>query len=233
MLIKVNASSIQFSHPIIQHYLIKNKIIFDIILLDYRSKIRINHNNFIPFNFCGNIIFISSHSFMQNNIYISPIIRNLVIKFINFNNFNNFNNILCIGGESYIYGLVSKYKNIYHFTNSKSIFDDCSFNSIIYKKSKNIFNNLIDYNSKNINKNINSKINFDICILNLSNLNHNLLKIINKIKINFIIIINCHHSDFWKKIKLLSNYKLVNRQHIICHKLKYFITFNILSNNTL
>jgi hypothetical protein len=42
-----------------------------------------------------------------------------------------------------------------------------------------------------------------------------------------LIIINCNQKDFWKKRKLLSNYRLVKRKKFICWKIGYFITINI------
>ena len=61
-------------------------------------------------------------------------------------------------------------------------------------------------------------------IINLSKLVVNLLKIINVSNVKLLIIISCHHDDFWKKIKYLSNYKLISRKQII--NTNNFITVN-------
>ena len=54
------------------------------------------------------------------------------------------------------------------------------------------------------------------------------MKQLNNSSSNRLIIINCHHHDFWKKIKLLSNYKLIIRKKFVDYDSKYFITVNIL-----
>ena len=57
------------------------------------------------------------------------------------------------------------------------------------------------------------------------------MKVINNSNFKEIIIINCHHNDFWKKINLLSSYKLISRKKFITTKKYgqelYFITVNI------
>ena len=63
--------------------------------------------------------------------------------------------------------------------------------------------------------------------MNLSKLNIHVIEEINKISFNKIIIINCHHDDFWNKTKRLTNYKLTCRKKFICNDLKYFITVNV------
>jgi putative papain-like cysteine peptidase DUF1796 len=79
---------------------------------------------------------------------------------------------------------------------------------------------LIDYNNfTNIN-------NGDIIIINIAKLNINVMNVINKRFYKKIIIINCHHNDFWKKIKLLTNYKLINR-------IKFITKFNFITVNIL
>lgn len=227
MLIKIPYSSLSciYIHPILSTFDIikyKDKII-KVIQLDYRLRIRFN-NIIIPIKFLNSIIFINPLSFQQNNMIIAKDLRQYVFNLISCD--SHFNNILCIGGESYIYALLSHFTNIFHLTNSKSIFDDCSFNSSFYK-SKSIINNLVNYNTI-------KKIKFspDIAIINLSNLNHNLMIIINTLTTKKIIIINCHHNDFWKKIKLFTNYKLITRKLFISHSLHYFITVNILIRKT-
>lgn len=187
------------------------------IIFDYKGRIYNDYNQkYIPQIFNNNIIFISAQSFQQSHKILSKHIRKYVISLLNETN----DNITCIGGESYIYGIISNYNNIYHYTNSQYIYDDLEYNNKIYKK--NINNNIINYN--NINDYF---VNNNICIINLSKLYIKLLKTINNNKYDKIIIINCNHNDFWNKIKILNNYKLIERKQFICEKLKYFITVNL------
>jgi hypothetical protein len=170
------------------------------------------------------IVFISNNSFKQRQ-EVAKDIR----KYVNEN--IKFDNITTIGGEAYIFGLTNNnVKNIINYTNSKSIYNDVDFNNTFYGKIKE--NNLIDYNKCNEIKTS------DLLIINLAKLNQNLMKIINSNDYKEIIIINCHHDDFWKKIKLLDRYKLISRKHFItsktnlkdsqeCSATHMFITVNI------
>lgn len=60
----------------------------------------------------------------------------------------------------------------------------------------------------------------------MAKLHINLLNQINTRYYKYIIIINCHHDDFWKKIKLLTNFKIINRKQFIVSN--YFITVTLL-----
>ena len=163
-------------------------------------------------NFNNINVFISKQSFKQNKI-IKKDIRFNVSEYI------KYDNIVCIGGESYLFGLTNNIvTNITHYTNSIYIYNDAEKNNKIYKKS--FKNNIINYNS------FTDIINRDILIINIAKLNINLLNVINKRFYKKIIIINCHHIEFWKRIKLLTNYKLILRKQYIS-KL-YFVTVNIL-----
>jgi hypothetical protein len=211
----ISDDSIKYAINILQNYIINNNY-RGFICTDYNNNIIIDqYKKYIAQNFNDNIIFISAQSFQQNHIKLAPQIRKYVLKLLI--NCSIIENIVCIGGESYIYGLISNIDNIYHYTNSNSIFEDCKFNNKFYRK--NIINNLIDYNNIDILPN-----NKDICLINLSQLNINLIKLINNNKYKKLIIINCNSDDFWKKIILLKNYKLVCRKKFICFKIKYFIT---------
>ena len=66
-----------------------------------------------------------------------------------------------------------------------------------------------------------------VCLINLSKLSKGLLNILNKNNYEKIIIISCHHDDFWNKINILKNYIIKNRRYFICEKLKYFITVSV------
>lgn len=170
-------------------------------------------------------VYINKNSFKQNNkikkdlrFHVSSIISNHKV---------NINSIVCMGGESYLFAMTSDtnntqqgvlLRNIIHYTNSKSIYNDAELNNSLY--SKNLNNNIIDYNTySNI-------INGTILILNLAKLNLNLLNVINKRIYKTIIIINCHHNEFWKRIILLTNYKLTSRKQFISSN--NFVTVNVL-----
>jgi hypothetical protein len=219
MLSKVFIKSIkdtQYTVPKIKDYVINNNY-SGLVILDCYNNIHINKKYYIPQKFNSKMIYISSASFQQNNIYLAEKIR----KFISFllTSFA-YEEILCIGGESYIYGLVNNIHYINHYTNSQSIYNDCEYNKKFYKSI--IYNNLIDYN-----KLIKLEYN-NITLINLSKLNKNLIKILNIMKTMYIIIISCNHNDFWNKITYLTNYKIIIRKKFICNVLGYFITVNFL-----
>ncbi len=202
----------------IQNYLKTNPNYNGMIIVGSNNMIYIGQNQYIPQIFNSKQVFISSDSFQQNNIKLGSLVRKFVcnqIKSI------NPNKILCIGGESYLYGLTCNIGKIYHMTNSTSIHSDCEFNYQFYKSI--VSNNFVNYNQVNL-----SNLEYNIGIINLSNLNHNLMLELNKSLLETIIIINCHHNDFWKKIKILSNYKIKSRHHFVCNIVKYFITVTIL-----
>jgi hypothetical protein len=159
-------------------------------------------------------VFISDSSFKQNS-KIAVQLR----KYVNIQ--INFSSISAIGGESYLYGLTNKQvTHINHYSNSESIVRDAQLNNKFYKKK--LYNNLIDYNIFNKLKHA------DLLIVNLAKLNINLLDQINKRHYKQIIIINCHHDEFWKRLPLLSNYKLSSRKQFITDS--YFVTVNVLNN---
>jgi len=175
---------------------------------DYRFRLR--KEEIIPQYFLNRIIFNHKEAFQQNNYYLGKEVR-LYIK----NLIIDENNLNCIGGESYLYGLNKEKVNFY--TNNKIIYEDALFNLKLYRINFKL--NLIDYNK--------DKIDFENypLIINLSKLNTFLLKEINKSKIKKIIIISCHHNDFWKKINILCNYKLIKRKQLINQL--YFLTVNL------
>lgn len=181
-------------------------------IIDCFDNIYKKHKNFLPQKFNDKLVFISSNSFQQNHAILSKRIRIFVSSIID-------SDYIAIGGESYLYGMTNNCNNIIHYTNSKFIYDDCNYNNKFYKK--NIENYLVDYN----NTQISNKYNY--CLLNLSKLPENLIKKINRNLYLKIVIISCHHDDFWKKRKFLSNYRLITRKRFICEKIGYFITINI------
>lgn len=171
-------------------------------ILDYRFRTRIDEK-YIPQYFNNKIVFQSYDSFQQNNLKLSKMIRRYVKQNI------KTQIIQAIGGEGYLYSEES-----ICYTNSESIYNDMKYNC--YNNSK-----LVNYNKYIFN------FTYDDIVLNLSNLNKELMIQINKCNSNRIIIINCHHEDFWKKTKLLNNFKLITRRKFIDYKSKYFLTVNI------
>lgn len=207
-LTKVNNNNYNFAVPEIQEYLLKNLTYKDTIAIDmYRN---ISKNNYV-INFCNIEIRVNINSFIQNHNILARKIRKYVLD----NIYNlDITNILCIGGESYMYGIYFK-KFVYHYTNNKYIHEDFKIN---YNYG---INNFVDYNKL---KTIES---CDVCIINLSNLNSNVLKLLNNNCYKLIVIINCDYNNFWKRIKLLSNYNIISRKQFVCEKLGYFVTVSI------
>jgi hypothetical protein len=157
-------------------------------------------------------VYINENSFIQNYKISKELRLDVKLEL-------DCNNIVSIGGESYLFGLTNEnITYIINYTNSKYIFDDAILNNKIYNKY--LQNYLIDYNIYTKFKNA------GILIINLAKLNINLLNNINKRYYKKIIIINCHHDEFWKRIKLLTNYKLITRKQYIANN--NFITVNIL-----
>tara|TARA_B110000037_G_C16993561_1_gene454140 strand:- start:325 stop:981 length:657 start_codon:yes stop_codon:yes gene_type:complete len=194
----------------LKEWINKNKSKFGIICLDYRNRVR--SDNLIPFLFCKKIVFKYINSFQQNNKILKKKIRCYVNEII-----KNKKNITCIGGESYLYAIINNI-NYNFYTNSVLLLNEAEINNKIYKLNNDL--HIIDYN-----KMTNIKI-YDIILINLSKLNKNLIKIINNYKNKLLIIISCKHKDFWKKIKYLTNYKIISRKYFVC---QYFITINILN----
>lgn len=207
MLIKANPKHIKnkdILHPLLRYC-------NNMTILDYNMNPR--NDNIIPIYHNKTIIFVNINSFIQNNNIIGKYVRKKVYDII-----SDSTNILAIGGESYMYIINKKGKFL---TNNKFILDDFKYNKKIY--NSNVDGNIVDYNNF-----ITSNNKYDCCIINLSKLNKSLMEGINKMKINKIIIISCHHNDFWKKIKNLSNYKIIIRKKYIDDKSRYFLTVNLL-----
>ena len=182
-----------------------NKHYKGIICLDYRNRIRKNINVFVPFVFCNKIVFKYIDTFQQNNNILAKKIRLCVNKLID-------TNITCIGGESYLYGLINSHINYNYYTNSEKLYIEAEHN-----KQNTSF--LVNYNTTN------SIYFYNYVIINLSKINNNLITLINKSHIKKLIIISCKHTDFWKKIKKLKTYKSLKRIKFI--NINYFITVNI------
>lgn len=171
-------------------------------ILDYRNRTRIDINP-IPQIFNNKIVFQSYSSFQQNNYIISKRLHKKVASLIKTDTIN------AIGGESYLYS-----DNSIYYTNSLSCYNDAKYNN---RKNSVVVN----YNNYKFNI-----LPFDT-IINLSNLHVNIMTQLNVSPSNRLIIINCHHLDFWKKIKLLNNYKLIRRYKYIDYNLRYYVTVNL------
>lgn len=208
MLIKANP--LEFKNKDILHPLIRN--LKGLVILDYRDRGR--NTKIVPIKFLDKIVLVNKNAFIQNNKILSKIIRKKVLSYI------SGDNLLCIGGESYIYSFFTSMKTTF-ITNNNIILQDAIFNKQFY--NNNLITKLVNYNKDTFISHT------DCLILNLSKLNLNIIKQINNNKIKTVIIISCHHNDFWKKIKYLSNYKLMHRNTFLDDKLKYFISINFLS----
>lgn len=188
------------------------------IMCDSDDKIITDPNTkYIHQKFNGSDVFISAQSFQQNNQVIGNHVRKYVARLV-----GKLNQITCVGGESYLYGLTCLIPNIYAYTNSQSIYDDIKYNSKFSNGNCIYSVDLCDYNK------INQIEPSPVCLINLSKLNENLMRVINKAGFDRIIIISCHHEDFWKKIKFLSKYKIKSRKQFVAYSLGYFLTVSIL-----
>lgn len=227
----------EFYTPSIKLFLENNNLYKGLIIEDYLGNIHTDlaEPKLIYHKFNNFVVAISSHSFQQNHQKLGDMIRKYVASIIK-NTVKN-DNILSIGGESYLYGLTTNNKVI-HLTNNENIKNDCDYNfNVLYNNtSKLLYNKIVNYNAINegldetILNIINNKTR--LCILNLSKLNNDIIELLNLSNINKIIIINCHHNDFWKKTKKLNNFKLITRQKFICYEMKYFITVNVFVKKT-
>lgn len=180
-----------------------------LVMLDYRNRPRFS--NTIPIYHHNNIFFVNINSFIQNNSILANNIRKNV-----YNLLQTSKNILSIGGESYMYTINI---NGDFITNNQMIFNDFIINKKINKS--NIKGYIVDYNKYKINDS------YDTILMNLSKLNYNIITQLNNKNIKKIIIISCHHNDFWKKTKNLTKYKLSQRIKYLDNKSKYFITVNL------
>lgn len=209
MLIKINNNNY-----ILGHYLFNDKkpedLNTDILMIDYRLRIR--KDNFVPIKFLDKVYIVNKNSFIQNHIN-GNLIRKYIVNIIDIIDNLQKDIIISIGGEAYLYGVYLNLKTI-NFTNNTYIYNDANKHNLLG-------NYLVDYNKIN---SLNNSLNNYSMIINLSKLVVNLLKIINISNVKLLIIISCHHDDFWKKIKYLSNYKLISRKQFI--NTNNFITVN-------
>ena len=215
-LTKVNFCK-NFNHHHILHlellkWIKNNPLNYGIIALDYMDRVRKTWS-IVPFKFINTVVFKFVHTFQQNNKSISRKIRKEVCKMI-----KNTNVITCIGGESYFYPILNDIKCFKYYTNSVDLYKEAKFNSNLTKIVCNAY--IVNYNT------IEDIGNPETILINLSKLNTNLIKLINNSNTTNIIIISCHHKDFWKKIKYLTNYKIMKRIRFLAHN--YYVSVNLL-----
>ena len=184
-------SANQFNYSLI----VKGKVFVDLITIDMDLKLsyyQINDDIVINNKFID-IYDIKKHvkTFTQrdDNIRMN-IINTLCDEYMN--------NIIFIGGEMYLFAKILKYQKGVAFTSFEDIKQDTEDNNSIqtflinYKKD-----NIIQYIDKlNINPNI--------CVVNVLNgLGENLIKQLNSLNIDKLIIINCKLSVMESDIKLI------------------------------
>jgi hypothetical protein len=189
-------------NPILKKWLLENKTFKGNIALDYRNRIR-QSNTLVPFHINNRIIFKFLDTFQQNNKELSSKIRKYVIENIE-------DKIMCIGGESFIYGF--EVNTFVFYSNSKSLCYESEFNSNIYNRNSDTFY------IENYNKITNEfKIIYPIVVINLGKLNKELILLLNNryMEINKLVIINCKPKDFWKKRKYLDKFKIKSIKHFI------------------
>ena len=121
------------------------------------------------------------------------------------------------GPKVEILGPEEKEYKVEFCNNDEVIYNDAITNNVL----KNFQLDLVNYDNLLIREL------FDNAVVNLSKLNVNIIRQLNRIIKKKIIIISCHHNDFWKKSKILSKFRLVKRKKFIDEKLGYFITVNI------
>lgn len=85
-------------------------------------------------NFNKKYFFISQNSFSQHVIIRKELRFYITLLLSNYLNTIKKSNIVCIGGESYLFGMSNKFNHIIHYTNSKYIYNDALLNNNIYKK---------------------------------------------------------------------------------------------------
>jgi hypothetical protein len=224
MLTKVSLSSLNFASSNIILFVKKHNFLIDKIqdnlegwllikytngniqMYNYNLNKFIFHNKIqIYFNDIGIIKQIDS--FDQNNYLIASKIRSYVLKQINFINQYNFkvNSILGIGGEYYLYWKFLKYVNILHgISNHETIINDAKNN--LNDRYKNY---LVNYNDI---KSYPKLFDYDIILINLSQIHENIIKYIKKIKFKKIILIICNLPNS-KLLLLKNNFKIISIEY--------------------
>ena len=192
----------------------------------YQKRVYVEQGRYIPDYFIGDrIAFQSSQSFQQNHIHLGPPIRKSVLEHLS-NNWKD--EILCIGGESYLYGLFMEgVKKMWHWTNSQYIHEDCQFMSTFYQKEKEVVSCQIDYSKFSLDF---IPLSCSIVCINLAHLPSTICEVLRDCKwIETIVLVHCHGDEFWRKVKKYwkGQYWIQKREQYVCEHLHYMITVNI------
>jgi hypothetical protein len=165
----------------------------NIYIYNYVKNKKYNHYK-IQIEFNNKKIVKQIDSFDQNNILIANKLRKYVLSLCK----NNYDLVLGIGGEYYLYFLFINANKYIGISNHKTIINDANYN-IPYS-----VNFLVDYN----NYNSLPKVKANLIILNLFNIHINVIKYLNDIKFDKLIIISCSLPEN-KLLLLKKNFKII------------------------
>jgi tRNA/tmRNA/rRNA uracil-C5-methylase (TrmA/RlmC/RlmD family) len=145
-------------------------------------------------------IFKSKNTFHQNDDNIQKELYNIIFPILK----REYENVLLIGGECYIFGSLIHAKNIYSYSDSYSIVEDCKRNTNRY--GGNIEAKLVNYSDIEI-----QEIKYDICILNVSKkgLGKHLSSFISTLNVKEKYYISCNEKSF-----LRDNFKIKQKWEI-------------------
>jgi cytidylate kinase len=173
-------------------------------IYNYNNKFIKRHNR-IQIHFNDWIFSKQIESFDQNNIIISNQIRKYGLRCIPKTDMDIF---LGIGGEYYIYWpFIKNVKRYIGISDHQSIITDANYN-IRYSS-----NYLVDYNNLSTYPIIR---NAQIILLNVFQINNNIIKYINSINFDKLIIISCNLPN--SKLLLIIKYFIIKN-------IKYFNNF--------
>ncbi len=162
----------------------------NIYIYNYIKNKKYNHNK-IQIEFNNTKIVKHIDSFDQNNILIANKLRKYVLSLCK----NNYDLVLGIGGEYYLYFLFINANKYIGISNHKSIINDANYN-VPYS-----LNILVNYDNYDELPKINKT---NIILLNLFNLHINVIKYLNNINFDKLIIISCCLTE--NKLNLLKKY---------------------------
>ena len=161
--------------------------------LQIKDKLYINNKYIDIYDIKRNYL-----SFHQND----NTVRKYLYNFINENIDYEIKDLVLFGGEMYLFQRIIKHENLHAYSDFESIINDTKYNSTNYNSIK-----LINYNTFELNKEIDKSNSLTICNTSKSGLGNNLCE---KIKTKYVIIISCNKKSFAKDYILLKN-----RYHII------------------
>lgn len=164
------------------------------IIYNYNKNIFYKHN-IVQIHYNDKIILKQIESFDQNYFITSIKLRNYVLSKIKSCVRKSF---LGIGGEYYIYWTFLNYvSDLIGISNHKSIIDD-AIRNIPWSK-----NYLVNYNDINSLMILSKNVFYDVVLLNVFNIHNNIIKYIELLEFNILIVISCNLSN--SKFKLLTN----------------------------